>query len=218
MDKKYIGLNSSANAMYTRGDFTGLIPDKENIKVIIEAGARDLLDSIDLENIYPNATIHSFECNPECVDVCNHNLQFTKGRVVFNNNAVTDKDGIVEFYSYDSNKSADHDGGVSSQFKHKNHESVPTNKIEVESITLNTYAHRNNIANIDMLCLDLQGGELALLKGLGNLISTVKYIIIEIDTMNYYENEPTCDEVYKFLETNGFNKIYSNNIDHLYIK
>ena len=44
----------------------------------------------------------------------------------------------------------------------------PQKEIIVNGIRLDTFINENNINNIDLLCMDLQGYELNALKSLGN--------------------------------------------------
>lgn len=204
------------SAAYVNRRFTDRIADKNNIKTIIEAGSRDLIDALELENIYPEAAIFSFECNPENVKLCNHNLQFSK-KIIFTDIALSDQDGSIDFFSLDSNTCHEHDPGVSSTFEHTNTSNVPMKKITVSSLRADTFLKNKNIENVDMLCLDLQGGELNLLKGLGKYIDTVKYIILEFDGFAY-KNAPSDGDILNFLYKNNFHCLHSEGSDKLFKK
>ena len=74
----------------------------------------------------------------------------------------------------------------------------------------------NNINHIDLLCMDVQGFELNILKGSENYLKNIKYIIMEepksIININYlpenihshYINAPTSKEINKFMVENKF--------------
>lgn len=209
MNKAYIRNCTRPSATYTEKKYYKHIDNKDSIKVIIEAGSRDLLDALELEKIYPNAVIFSFECNPECVDVCNINLKFSEGRIKFYPIALSNKEGELDFYSFDTNKTQHHDAGCSSLYQHKNTSDVPMNKITVKSRKLSSILQENNIDVVDLLCLDLQGGELNLLKGLDSYLDTVRYIITEFDS-EWYQNAPSSVEYKEFLESNNFKAIFSD--------
>lgn len=213
---KYSRGYTTPTASYVNKNFTDFITHKEDIKNIIEAGSRDLIDALELEKIYPNATIYSFECNPESVEICKHNLQHAKN-IVFTDKALSQKTGIVEFYSLNSSVCTEHDPGVSSLYQHNNTLNVPMTKIKVESIRGDDFLKQKNINCIDMLCLDLQGGELDLLEGLGDFIKTVKYITLEFDSYAY-NNAPKEQDILLFLLKNNFQQIYADGSDKLFIK
>ena len=50
----------------------------DQIKIIVEAGSRDGIDAFALHERYPKAHIYSFECNPECIEMCENNLKSLK--------------------------------------------------------------------------------------------------------------------------------------------
>jgi hypothetical protein len=52
--------------------------------------------------------------------------------------------------------------------------------------------------------MDLQGSELHTLKGLGESIKKVKYIITEVSFKIYYNNDNLYNEVNDFLVKHGF--------------
>jgi FkbM family methyltransferase len=213
---KYSRGYNAPSALYVSKNFTDFIKDKENIKNIIEAGSRDLIDALELEKIYPNATIYSFECNPECVELCKHNLQFSKN-IIFTDKALSEINGFVEFYSLDSEAYTQLDPGVSSLYHYNDNYNIPMIKINVESIRGDTFLKEKNVNSVDMLCLDLQGGELNLLKSLGEYIKTVKYIILEFDGYAY-NSAPQEKEILSFLSDNNFQHVYTEWSDKLFIK
>jgi len=209
MNLKFIRHFTAPTATYVSDDFVNQIANKNDIKVIIEAGSRDLLDALQLEKIYTNATIFSFECNPEGIEVCKNNLNFSQGRIFFYECAILNKNDNVDFYSFDSENCTGHDCGVSSLYRHKNINDVPMKKISVPGRRLDCILKENNILSVDMLCLDLQGGEYNALLGLGEYINTVKYIIAEFDSA-CYSDAPESSTLYNFLQKNNFTPIYTN--------
>ena len=78
--------------------------------------------------------------------------------------------------------------------------------------------------NFDFINIDIQGAELQALIGLGELIGQVKWIYLEINKKQVYENCSTALELDTFLEANGFRRIETRWIlfkgwgDALYIK
>jgi hypothetical protein len=74
----------------------------------------------------------------------------------------------------------------------------------------------NNIEYIDLLCMDVQGFELNILKGAEEYLKKIKYIIMEepkaiINTTylpenvhSKYINSPTSQEIREFMLENNF--------------
>jgi FkbM family methyltransferase len=175
--------------------------NKNEIKVIFEAGSRDLLDAINLRNYYPNSVVYAFECNPEGVDICKHNLQ-NEHNIIFNELALCSSNGVKQFYSFDSDKTLEHNHGVSSFYEHKKTESVPQNKIDVKCITIDSFCKENNISQVDMFCFDMQGGEYDALLGASDILKTVKYVILENDGWAY-SGTPSFEKIEKLLNYYG---------------
>jgi hypothetical protein len=86
----------------------------------------------------------------------------------------------------------------------------PQKEIILPGIRLNTFINQNNIIDIDLLCIDLQGYELNALKSLGNNLDNVKYIITECSIKNTYIDGCSFKELYIYLKNYGFEYITSN--------
>lgn len=197
--------------------------NKEKINVIFELGSRDLIDAIKLLDYYDKSTIYSFECNPDCLIECEKLLRNLndkyKNRLSLIKKAVSLNDNIVSFYPFDLNKY--NNMGASSMLKinFKNRDindpdynlENPQYEIKVDGIRLDTFAKNNNISNIDLLCIDLQGYELNAIKSLGELLHNVKYIITECSIDNTYENGCNYKELEEYLNKYNFKYVCSDN-------
>ena len=203
-----------AGGSYLFSSFTQHI-DKDKIKIIFEAGSRDLLDAIALRNYYTDSTVYAFECNPEGIKICLHNIQ-NESSIIFNELALTNVDGQKTFYSFDSDKTTHHNHGVSSFYKHKDESNVPQIPTTVNCCTIDNFCQKNNIKQVDMFCFDMQGGEYEALLGAKNILKTVKYIILENDG-HAYQEAPDFTELKKLLHMNNFLLTQKVNGDILYI-
>jgi len=194
---------------------------KDSVKIIFELGSRDLQDAILLRNYY-NSKVYAFECNPDCLVECNKTMmtlnESDKSQIHLINKAVSLDNGDITFYPFDLTKY--NNMGSSSllkiDFSMRNksdpdyNRANPQGKITVEGQRLDTFMTDNNILNIDLLCIDLQGYELNAIKSLGDKINKVKYIITECSIQNTYINGATFVELYAYLQQNGFTYICSN--------
>ena len=59
--------------------------------------------------------------------------------------------------------------------------------------------------------LDVQGYELEALKGFGEYLSYVDYILTEVSFQEVYKNQPFANEIINFLEKKNFTIIKKNN-------
>jgi FkbM family methyltransferase len=186
---------------YLNEKFTKHIKD---VNTIIECGSRDCIDAISMFEFYKPNKIYSFECNPESISTCLRNI-INYPEIELIQKAVSDKDGQIDFYATDMEKSIDKNIGASSALYHRDNKvDFFQKKITVESITLDKFVENKKITNVDLLLLDLQGYEKHALTGFEKNIENVKYIISEISFQSYYNNDILFDEYRKYLDSVGF--------------
>jgi FkbM family methyltransferase len=202
-------------------DFIDII-DVNDIKTIFELGSRDLIDAIKLADYFEDSKIYSFECNPDCLIECHKNIcdlnDDKKKRIFLIEKAISINNGNVLFYPFDLQKC--NNMGASSMLKidfslrdtndpDYNRPNVQK-EITVDGVRLDTFVNENNIENIDLLCIDLQGYELNAIKSLGDHLHNVKYIITECSIKSTYTNGSSFEELNKYLNDYNFKYIVSN--------
>jgi FkbM family methyltransferase len=207
-------------------DFISKINSKE-IKTIFELGSRDIIDAIALVNKFDDAKVYAFECNADCLIECHKNLsklnEDHKSKVFLIDKAVSITDGEVIFYPFDLTKY--NNMGASSMLKidfslrntndSDYNKPNPQKEIKVDGIRLDTFINKNQIKNIDLLCIDLQGYELNAIKSLGDHLNKVKYIITECSIVSTYTNGSSFKDLNEYLNTYNFKYISSNKFgDH----
>lgn len=184
-----------------------------NTNIIFEVGARYGHETLHLLGFFPNSQIYSFECNPNTLEICRKNLN-NKKNVHFMPFGLGNENDVLPFYSY-----IDNNDGASSFFKRIDSETSQklTGFMEIKKIS--DVMKNNKIENIDLLCMDVQGFELNVLKGADEYLKKIKYIIMEepnpIVNENYlpkdvhskYIGSPTSQEIKDFMERNNFVEI-----------
>lgn len=198
--------------------------DKTRVQTIFELGSRDLLDAHKLEDYY-GCPVYAFECNPDCLEICDSVMEtFDNNNIRLIRKAVSLIDGPVSFYPFDITK---YDNmGASSMFKidFKNRDKgdpdynspSPQTEIVVEGTRLDTFMAENHIDRVDMLCVDLQGYELAAIQSLGARLQGVKYIITECSIESTYDGGTTFAEFAEYLGKSGFKYVCSNRFGYKY--
>ena len=80
---------------------------------------------------------------------------------------------------------------------------ITKEQIEVSAVTLDSFCKENHIIQIDILKMDIQGGELAALIGAEKLLSDkkIKLIYTESFFREQYLNQPLFYEIAKYLKT-----------------
>jgi FkbM family methyltransferase len=195
--------------------------DKRNVKTVFELGSRDLLDANLLQKYY-NATVYSFECNPDCLKICDKNYQSfdedTKNNIRVVRQAVSLTNGDVTFYPFDLNEY--NNMGASSMYKIDFNirsktdpdygRANPQTEITVKGIRIDTFMQENQILKVDLLCIDLQGYELNAIKSFGEKLRDVKYIITECSIKSTYVGGATFLDLLEYLSEMGFEYCGSN--------
>ncbi len=190
---------------------------KDNIKCIFELGARDCIDSIILYEHF-NCPVIAFECNPDSILECKKSILSVTYPIYLVEKAVHEENKIVTFRPFIRSK---YDNiGASSLFEidfitNRSHTDNDYGKkdvqdnIEVEAIRLDKYISESG-KKPDLICMDIQEAELIALKGLGNNINRVKYIVFEASINNTYKGGCSFIDVHNYLVENNFKFLASN--------
>jgi FkbM family methyltransferase len=127
------------------------------------------------------------------------------GKVEVVRKALADTEGTAHFYV-----NADPDtssllpsvptGGYVDQY------TSPSGITSVVTTTLDAYCKAHGIDRIDILKLDIQGGELAALRGAVSLLSTrqIRLIYLEVEFMELYRDQPLYHDIAAFLASYGY--------------
>lgn len=103
---------------------------------------------------------------------------------------------------------SNNDGSASSIYgisKNSKFESVyMQNKMQISMIRLDNLLSNIEIANYSHWIIDVQGSELLVLQGAGDLLTFCQSITIEVSTRETYVNGAKYEEIKKFLFSNGF--------------
>jgi FkbM family methyltransferase len=187
--------------------------DINNVKTVFEVGARYGDESKKLMEIFPNSKIYSFECNPITIDKCKMNL-YNINNIHFYDFGLGEKEEKLPFYSYIKNND-----GASSLLKRIDFNTTQKQTGIVKIKRLQDFVYNKEIQNIDLLCMDIQGYELNVLKGAGDFIKKINYIIMEepkpIPNTKYlpcgvysqYINSPSSQEIKEFMVKHNFVEI-----------
>ena len=176
--------------------------------VIVEAGAYDGHDTIEMCNLLPEAKIYALEPVPELFSKSSKNLESFSNVKIYNS-ALSDKTGTGTMYLSEWQGRPGIVGESSSLLPPKEHLKYAPhisfdNKIEVNTTTIDDWAEENNIKNISFLKLDIQGNELNVLKASPKTLSTVKAILTEVEFVEAYEGQYLFEDIKVWLEEQGF--------------
>ena len=197
---------------------------KSSIKLVFEVGSRDCLDANFLAFVF-NATVYSFEANPENLPVMMANNK-DQDRVKIIRSAVSSIDGYVQFYPY--NLSLYNNRGAGSLYladfvNNRNitdpdyNRSSVQYKTNVSSTRLDTFITKtlptlekstntvNKLRIPDLLCLDVQESELEVLRSASHYLSSIKHVIFESSQFSQYVGGSTFLSIHEYMVSKGFN-------------
>ena len=206
---------------------------KNESLIIFDIGACEGESSIQYSRLFPRAKIYAFEPLPGNIQLIRDNFKKYKiENATYLNKALSSQNGYADFYvssgQPENVQETDWDFGNKSSsllapgkdlekfgFLHFN------KKIQVETLTLKTFCNSNTIKSIDFIHMDVQGAELMVLEGAGELISSIKAIWLEVSKVHFYKDQPLENEVGYFMASNNFilikNELNGEQGDQLYV-
>ncbi|HIL79739.1 MAG TPA: FkbM family methyltransferase [Myxococcales bacterium] len=191
---------------------------REDELVILDIGACEALDSIKYSEMFPKARVLAFEPLPANVEKIRSNLvKYGHENIVVIPEALSEIQGRATFFCSSGHpvgkaNSLDWDYGNKSSSllaplgTKRTH---PWLKFDEEIVvpvnTLKNVCMQHNVDSIDLIHMDVQGGELMVLKGAGDVIERIKLIWMEVEAIELYEGQPLKSEVGGFMRAHGFN-------------
>ena len=195
--------------------------EKSKDIVIFDIGACEGEDTIRYSKLFHNSTIYAFEPLPNNFKRASDNLlKYGINNASIHRIALCDRNGSSKFYV---SSGRPHGIECDTQWDFGNKSSSllsPTKamkesfswlnfgeEIEVPTQTLESFCSNSAISQIDFIHLDVQGAELMVLKGAGELLKSTKCIWLEVENSELYSRQPLKDDVEAFMVKNKFKKI-----------
>lgn len=187
---------------YWTFDFIETISDYINfseVKTILDLGSRDGHQSVEFRNWFPNAIIIAFEANPNQINLMN---DVTRGyNIEIVPKAVGNYNGKTSFFICSVNV------GGSSLLKINDHSRSRVwsqTEIKVDIVRVDDWCKENNISEIDLLWVDVQGAEKMVFEGCGDMLDNVKAICTEVEIAHMYHDSVLKNELDELLLNKGF--------------
>ncbi len=185
--------------------FLNSIPtDISRTPVILDVGSYTGEQACEFAMKFPNAQIFAFEARPQSAEQIRRFVApYSNIEVI--ESAIHEYDGETEFHVVN-----DTNPGASSLFIGSGTQAIhpiQQTAITVTAMRLDTWAKRAKIYSFDLVWMDLQGAELLALRGMGDMLRTVRAIQLEITYRELYSGQVMWPEVRAFLEVNGMSLV-----------
>ncbi len=190
--------------------------------IILEAGSFTGVDTIRMGYMWPASHIHAFEPVPELFKKLKQRTSAYENITCYQYALSNHDDSAIFYVSEKPNKpNIPSQAGSLLQPKERLKYSPLTfpRTITVPTITLDTWATTYHVSHINMLWLDIQGHELAVLQASIQILKTVKVIYTEVSFIESYQDQPQVDEVTQWLQKHDFTCVgqdYENQTDHFF--
>lgn len=178
-------------------------------KIIIDAGAHRGVVSEALQLLYSPSCLIAVEPSPQHHAALMARLGRHEGFHLVTQ-ALAAEEGHMDFYSHTFDAASSLytcKPGHLEQFGF----SGESRRTKVGTTTLATLMSEKKLPRVDLLKLDCQGAELAILKGAGNRISDITAVLIEVSFEPIYDGAPLFSEVHGWLNDHGFTLVRMDN-------
>lgn len=192
--------------------------NKKEPLIIFDIGACEAEDSIRYSDLFPKSVIYAFEPRIDNCEKAKELIkQYNKSNIVFENIALSNKNGIADFYLSEG-EPLDLKNNEFWNYGNKSSSLLPPSeelkkhiawlsfkeKMEVKTQRLDDYVKEKNVSAIDFIHIDVQGAELMVLEGAGDFLSKIKIIWMEVEAVQLYKDQPLKNDIEKFTKSNQF--------------
>ena len=174
---------------------------RQGVKVIFDIGANRGDTVMAYEQLFPGKRIFAFEPFPESFDQLYNRTKGNENITCFQK-AISDSLGAKTLYvnnNVDTNSLLQSiRSGLSSD-----KQVITRGEIKVTTVTIDSFCKEEHIIEIDILKMDIQGGELAALMGAKELLTSkkIKLIYTESFFKEQYRDQPLFYDIANYLRS-----------------
>lgn len=205
--KLYLNLNDwIQQQIYFLGDYEKCEIDFLHQKLVendvfLDIGANIGLFSLNASKILKKSgKVYSFEAYPPTFDLLNQNISRNNyNNIIAENLAISDKSGFLDIFYNDKENNI---GMASSYLQNYN------NKAKVKRLSLDEYVNMHSITKINLIKMDIEGGEYQALLGMEKVLKNLKPVLLmEVNNAAIKKANHTEKEVLSLLAKYGYSKI-----------
>lgn len=169
---------------------------KNDVKSFLDIGANIGSFAMTVRNTFPDIEMFLIEANPFC------DAALKRTGIPYDIVCLSDKEQDVKFFFEDNN----FQGTGASYYLEKTVHYSKQNFTMMQTKLLDDVilAKYGDYKQFDFVKMDTQGSELDILRGGKKTAANAKYILIETSLIEYNENAPLQEEVFKYMDSIGF--------------
>ena len=173
-------------------------------KSILDIGANVGQFYNEIKNIFPNSYYYLIEGSESCEVV------LETFNVDYSICLLSDTEKEVDFYIRKNEPRC-----TGNSIYRENTSFYDDDQIIVEKKQTKTLSNLLNNQTFDLIKIDVQGSEIDIINGGLDIIKEAKGILMEVSLMEYNQNSPTKEFVYKYMDNLGFKPVeLIGNINH----
>lgn len=187
------------------------------IRTALDIGSWHLKQTLEMVHAFPDCLVHAFEPAPDNFDLCRRTHASMnpaeRSRVKVWNVACGSTNGPVDFYVIDETL-GDRNAGAASKFKFKPgmngsfyNQRWEQKHVQVQQLKLDDWQTKYEVGPVDLIWIDVQGGELDAFRGAERMLNDVHIIFTEVGLQAYYEGQSLKPQIDEFLASKGFREI-----------
>lgn len=187
-------------------DQSKILQPLSEVKIIFDLGA-NIGQTIEKYQIqFPQATIYAFEPSQDAFTTLSSQYQ-ADPRVKTYQLAVSQKTGKEKFFlNYDNVMNSLLSVADSATTYLHSYQTKNVDCVEVATTSINEFCSPENLQDIDILKMDIQGGEIMALQGASDLLSkqAIRLIYTEVLFAKLYDQQANFYQIANFLESYGY--------------
>lgn len=186
---------------------------KEEELVLFDVGSNRGDFSLEFFKQFPNSSSTLFEPIPSMIKASTKALKNENVTII---QAALSAKKQTKIFSIYNNEDVSSFHEIDDQNEHARKNYIKkVEEISVKCIALDDYIYENSIKRIDLLKIDVQGGELEVLKGAAHALQTVvKAIQIEISFNGFYKMSNHFGEIISILDDSDFELLKIIDVSH----
>lgn len=174
--------------------------------LVLDIGANAGSVTAYYRQLFPTAHIHAFEPMPQACASMRDRFQ-SDSRVAVHHAAVCATSGSVTFTMNANSRTSSLLAADVEAIPASYREAMSASStITVPGMTIDEFCAKHDIRHVDILKMDIQGGELFALQGAANLLKqrAVSVIYSEAFYLPFYKAQPLFSEISAYLNSHGY--------------